>query len=383
MQFTRTTVATLILTVPFVAAHADQIVRIGHAGPLTGNIAHLGKENENAVRLAIEEANAKGITIGGEKIKFELVSEDDAADPRQGTLIAQKLVDAHVAAIIGHVNSGVTIPASKLYSEAGIPHITPSATNPKLTEQGFKTTFRLCGRDDQQGPALAMFSVNKLKGKTFAVVDDRTAYGQGLADEFEKKVKALGGQVVAREYATDKTTDFMSVLTRVKSRQPDVVMYGGMDATAAPLLVQMRRLGMKSKLVLGDGANSGDMVKLSGDAIDDTVYSSQAAMDKEKMPGAKSLEKRYKARYGIALQAYGYQAYDATNFFIAAMQKAGSTDPKKFLPAMFTTTLNGVTGSIAFNAKGDQKSPAITVYGYERGLTDNNGWKASEIVTMQ
>ncbi|WP_018152799.1 branched-chain amino acid ABC transporter substrate-binding protein [Leeia oryzae] len=384
MQFRRCLfVAAVSLPMLSAPAFADIVVKFGHSGPLTGPAGHLGKENENAVRLALEEANAKGMVIGGQKVSFELDSEDDAGDPRTGTLVAQKLADAKVSAIIGHMNSGVTIPASKIYAAAGIPHITPSSTNPKLTEQGYATTFRLVGRDDQQGPALAIFGVQKLKGKTFAVIDDRTAYGQGLADEFEKKVKALGGKVVSREFTSDKATDFMSILTSIKGRSPDVVMYGGMDATAGPLLVQMRRLGVKSKVLLGDGASTGDMVRLGGEAMDSTVYSSQAAMDIAKMPGAKELQAKYQKRFGVPLQGYGYQAYDATNFFLAAMVKAKSTDPKVFVPAMHEVKVKGVIGPISFDAKGDMKSPAITIYGYDKNFKENAGWKAADMITMK
>ncbi len=375
--------ASLSLPLLSLPALAEVVVKFGHAGPLSGPASHLGKENENAVRLALEEANTKGIVIGGQKVKFELDSEDDASDPRTGTLVAQKLVDAQVSAIVGHMNSGVTIPASKIYATAGIPHITPSATNPKLTEQGFATTFRLVGRDDQQGPALAIFGVQRMNGKTFAVIDDRTAYGQGLADEFEKKIKALGGKVVAHEYTTDKAVDFMSIITAIKGHNPDIVMYGGMDATAGPLLVQMRRLGLKSKVLLGDGACTGDMVRLGGEAMDGSVSCSQAAMDIAKMPGAKKLQAKYTKRFGLPLRAYGYQAYDAANFFIAAMIKAQSTDPKVFMPAMHTVKVAGAIGPISFDGKGDMKSPAITIYGYDKAFQDNSGWKAVNMITME
>ena len=235
------------------AANADMTVKIGHAGPLTGPIAHIGKDGENGARLAIEDANAKGIMIGGQKAKFELLSEDDQADPRQATTAAQRLADENVAGIVGHVTSGASIPASRIYERAGIPVITPSSTNPKLTQQGYKVTFRVIANDLQQGAAMAVYVTDKLKATKVAVIDDRTAYGQGLADAFVENLKRLGVQVVGREFTSDKATDFMAILTKIKSKSPDAVFYGGMDAQAAPMLRQLRQLGYSGKFLGGDG----------------------------------------------------------------------------------------------------------------------------------
>ena len=202
------------------ASAQDMIVKIGHVGPTSGGIAHLGKDNENGARMAIEELNAKGTTIGGKKVKFELLAEDDAADPKQGTAVAQKLVDSKVNGVIGHLNSGTSIPASKIYSDAGIPQISPSATNPKFTRNGYKTTFRVVADDVHLGGTLGRYAVKELKGKSIAVIDDRTAYGQGVAEEFEKAVKAAGGTIAERQFTTDKATDFTAILTAVKSKKP-------------------------------------------------------------------------------------------------------------------------------------------------------------------
>ena len=204
---------------PAAAAAETVTVTIGHAGPLTGGIAHLGKDDENGVHLAVDEANAKKIKIGGKTVKFEMMSEDDQADPKLGPTIAQKFVDAKVAGVVGHLNSGVSIPASAVYNQAGIPMISGSATNPKLTEQGFKTIFRTVGRDDQQGPAIAAYIANELKLKKVAIADDATAYGEGLANEVEKTLKAAGVQIVAREKTNDKATDFKAILTKIKGKQ--------------------------------------------------------------------------------------------------------------------------------------------------------------------
>ena len=256
------------------AAPADDsvTVKIGHAGPLTGGIAHLGKDDENGARLAIDEHTQRKLKIGGKTVKFELMSEDDQADPKMGPTIAQKLADAKVAGVAGHLNSGVSIPASAVYNQAGIPMISGSATNPKLTEQGFKNIFRTVGRDDQQGPAIAQYLAN-MKVKKVAIADDATAYGEGLANEVEKTLKAAGVQVVAREKATDKTTDFKAILTKMKGKAPDAVFYGGMDATGGPMIKQARELGIKSVFSFGDGACTDEMAKLAGPAAEGLICS--------------------------------------------------------------------------------------------------------------
>ncbi|MEP7056524.1 MAG: branched-chain amino acid ABC transporter substrate-binding protein, partial [Caldimonas sp.] len=215
-----------------IASAQDMVVKIGHVAPTSGGIAHLGKDNENGARMAIDELNAKGVMIGGKKAKFELVAEDDAGDPKQGTAVANKLVDAKVNGVIGHLNSGTSIPASKVYSDAGIPQISPSATNPKYTRQGFKTTFRVVADDVHLGGTLGRYAVKELKGKSIVTIDDRTAYGQGVAEEFSKAVKASGGAIADTQFTTDKATDFTAILTAVKAKKPDVVFFGGMDAVA-------------------------------------------------------------------------------------------------------------------------------------------------------
>ncbi|HBO81762.1 MAG TPA: branched chain amino acid ABC transporter substrate-binding protein, partial [Cupriavidus sp.] len=274
----------------------ETIVKIGHAAPLTGGIAHLGKDNENGARLAVEEVNKDGLTINGKKIKLELVGEDDAADPKTGTAVAQKLVDAKVVAVVGHLNSGVSIPASKIYSDAGIVQISPSSTNPDYTKQGFKTTYRVVATDAQQGPALANYAAKTLHAKTVAIVDDATAYGKGLADEFEKTSKADGVNVVAREATNDKATDFKAILTKIKGKKPDVIMYGGMDATGGPFAKQAKELGITAKIVGGDGVCTDKVAELAGDAVDNLICS-EAGLALSKMEKGADFEKRYQARF--------------------------------------------------------------------------------------
>ncbi|MEK0417338.1 MAG: hypothetical protein RI949_1344 [Pseudomonadota bacterium] len=352
------------------AAAQDLVVKIGHVGPTSGAIAHLGKDNENGARMAIDELNAKGVTIGGKKAKFELLAEDDAADPKQGTAAAQKLVDAKVNGIIGHLNSGTTIPASKIYSDAGVPQISPSATNPKYTRNGYKTAFRVVADDVHLGGTLGKYSVTTLKGKSIAVIDDRTAYGQGVADEFEKGVKAAGGKLVGREFTTDKATDFTAILTNLKAKKPDVVFFGGMDAVAGPILRQMKQLGIEAKLVGGDGICTGELPKLAaGTMADAQVYCAEAGgVEGAGKKGMEDFKAAFKKKFNADVQIYAPYVYDAVNVMVAAMVKAGSSDPAKYLPVLAKTEgYKGVTGTIGFDNKGDIKNGALTLYTYKAG----------------
>jgi branched-chain amino acid transport system substrate-binding protein len=353
------------------AAHAqEQIVKIGHVGPITGPNAHLGKDNENGARMAIEELNAKGLTIDGKKVKFELDAEDDASDPKQATSVATKLVDAKVAAVIGHLNSGTTIPASKIYSDAGIPQISPSATNPKYTQQGFKTAFRVVANDAQLGSVLGKYAAVTLQGKNIAVIDDRTAYGQGVAEEFAKGAKASGAKIVATQYTTDKSTDFNAILTSIKAKKPDIVFFGGMDAVGGPMLRQMKQLGIDSKFMGGDGVCTGSLGSLAGDGLRDNqvVCAEAGGVTEAGKKGMDNFRASYKKRFGIDVVYNAAYAYDATMTVADAMQKAKSVDPKKYLPELAKISHPGVTGLIAFDDKGDIKNGSLTLYTYKGGV---------------
>ncbi|MEI6415321.1 MAG: branched-chain amino acid ABC transporter substrate-binding protein [Pseudomonadota bacterium] len=348
-----------------VAAAEDAVIRIGHAAPLTGPQAHLGKDNENGVRLAIDDLNAKGFEIGGQKVHFELLSEDDQADPRQGAIVAQKLVDEKVNGVIGHLNSGTTIPASRIYQEAGMAQISPSATNPKYTLQGFETAFRVMANDEQQGRVLGEFAVKTLEAKTIAVIDDRTAYGQGLADEFMKSVKMLGGKIVDRQYTTDKSTDFSAILTSIKGKKPALVFFGGMDAQGGPMLKQLKQLGLTAKFLGGDGISTPEFIKLAGDAAEGQ-YSSLPGVPLSAMPGGPDFEQRFTTRFG-KIQLYAPYCYDAVMVMADAMQRAGSAQPADYLHALHKTNYQGVTTRVRFDSNGDLRDGAITVYQVKGG----------------
>ena len=351
----------------------DMVVKIGHVGPTSGSIAHLGKDNENGARMAIEELNAKGVVIGGKKVKLELLAEDDAGDPKQGTAAAQKLVDSKVQGVIGHLNSGTSIPASKIYSDAGIPQISPSATNPKFTRQGYKTTFRVVADDVHLGGTLGRYAVKDLKGKSIAVIDNRTAYGQGVADEFEKGVKAAGGTVVGREFTSDKATDFTAILTSLKAKKPDIVFYGGMDAEAGPIMRQMKQLGIDAKFMGGDGICSSELPKLAAGAMADgqVVCAEAGGVEGVAKKSMDDFNVAFKKKFNADVQVYAPYVYDAVNVMVAAMVKAGSSEPAKYLPVLAQTAgYKGVTGTIAFDDKGDIKNGALTLYTYKNGKRD-------------
>jgi branched-chain amino acid transport system substrate-binding protein len=348
----------------------DDTIKIGHVGPMSGGIAHLGKDNELAARMAIDDLNAKGIKIGDKVVKFSLIAEDDAADPKQGTAAAQKLVDAKVNGVIGHLNSGTTIPASKIYSEAGIPQISPSATNPKFTRQGYKTAFRVVADDVHLGGTLGRYAVETLKGQSIAVIDDRTAYGQGVAEEFKKAVESKGGKLVGHEFTTDKGTDFMAILTKLKASNPDVLFFGGMDAVAGPMLKQAKQLGMKVKFLGGDGICTGELAKLAGDGMEDgqVVCAEAGGVEGEGKAGMDKFYADFKAKNKVDVQVYAPYVYDAVMIMAQAMVKAGSSEPAKYLPVLAKTEgYKGITGTISFDEKGDVKNGALTLYTYKAG----------------
>jgi branched-chain amino acid transport system substrate-binding protein len=354
------------------AASAQTVVRIGHVGPVSGNIAHLGKDNENGFKMAIEDLNAQNLTIGGQRIRFEGLTEDDAADPRQGTAAAQKLVDAKVSGVIGHLNSGTTIPASRLYHDAGIVQISPSSTNPRYTQQGFKTAFRVVAHDGPLGQTLGRYAAKELKAKRIAVIDDRTAYGQGVADEFIKGAQAEGAQVVSRQFTNDKATDFQAILTTIKAQNPDLVFFGGMDSVGGPMLRQMNQLGMQNvKFMGGDGICSPQLPNLAGGAAamgNDRVWCAKAggiAKGSEYEKKMADFRARYQQKFGIPVQIYAPYVYDATMVMVEAMKRANSTDPTKYNAEMFNVKYNGVTGPISFDERGDIKGGALTLITYK------------------
>ncbi|MFA9216633.1 MAG: branched-chain amino acid ABC transporter substrate-binding protein [Sphingomonadaceae bacterium] len=353
------------------AVQAQEVIKIGIAGPLSGEIAHLGKAMENGAALAIDDLNARGTLINGKKVLFKLLSEDDGADPKQGTTVAQKLVDAGVSGVVGHANSGTTVPASRIYHAAGIPQITPSATTPAYTKQKFPGAFRMVANDNMLGSALGRYAVDQLGARQIAVIDDRSAYGQGVADEFVKSAQGRvpGLKIMGREFTTAKATDFSAILTTIRARKPDLVFFGGMDATAGAMIRQMRALGIDAKFMGGDGICTEALPRLAGDGMrDGSVFCAEAGgVEGAQEKAVEAFVTRFQARYHSDIQTYAPHAYDAVMVLAAAMQKAASSDPAKYLPALQQIRYQGITGLVQFDASGDLQQAALTVSTYKGG----------------
>lgn len=347
----------------------EKIVKIGHVAPITGPIAHLGKDNENGAKMAIDELNKKGVTIGGQKVKFELLTEDDAADPKQANAAAQKLVDAGVSGVIGHLNSGTSIPASKIYYDAGIPQISPSTTSPKYTHQGFNTTFRVVANDVQLGGALGRYAATQMHAKTAAIIDDRTAYGQGVAQEFSNSARKAGLEIVSKQYTNDKATDFNAILTAIKAKKPDIIFFGGMDAVAGPMLRQMNQLGINAHFMGGDGICTEQLGSLAGDGMTDgqVICAEAGGVEGAQKKQLEAFKVAYKKKFGYDVKLYAPYVYDAVMTMAQAMQEAQSSEPAKYLPVLAKIQHQGVSGPIAFDKNGDLNDAALTLYTFKKG----------------
>ncbi|KGH29011.1 branched-chain amino acid ABC transporter substrate-binding protein [Comamonas testosteroni] len=368
-NFGKLCIATVVAGMAGGVMAQEQIIKIGHIGPTSGPQAHFGKDDENGVRMAIEDLNAKGMEIGGKKVKFVLVAEDDVADPKQGTAASQKLCDDKVAGAVAFVNSGVAIPSSKVFQDCGIPMITGAATNPDLTKPGWNTTYRVIANDNALGAALATYAAKNLKLKNVAVIDDRTAYGQGLANVFKKDAEKQGIKIVANEFTNDKATDFMAILTSIKAKKPDAIFYGGMYGQAGPMLRQMAQLGMNDvKMFGGDGICVTELAKVAAGAKPlENVVCADGGASIAKMPGGTEWKKRYDAKYPGQFQVYSPYFYDGTMLLADAMKRANSWDPKVYIPFLQKSDFSGVTSKIQFEKNGEMKNPSYTLSRYVGG----------------
>lgn len=368
-NFGKLCIATVVAGMAGGVMAQEQVIKIGHIGPTSGPQAHFGKDDENGVRMAIEDLNAKGMEIGGKKVKFVLVAEDDVADPKQGTAASQKLCDDKVAGAVAFVNSGVAIPSSKVFQDCGIPMITGAATNPDLTKPGWNTTYRVIANDNALGAALATYAAKNLQLKNVAVIDDRTAYGQGLANVFKRDAAKLGIKIVANEFTNDKATDFMAILTSIKAKKPDAIFYGGMYGQAGPMLRQMAQLGMNDvKMFGGDGICVTELAKVAAGAKPlENVVCADGGASIAKMPGGTEWKKRYDAKYPGQFQVYSPYFYDGTMLLADAMKRANSWDPKVYIPFLQKSDYSGVTSKIQFEKNGEMKNPSYTLSRYING----------------
>ncbi|MCG2584813.1 branched-chain amino acid ABC transporter substrate-binding protein [Massilia sp. TS11] len=348
------------------AAAADLVVKIGHSGPLSGANAFAGKDDENGTRLAIEELNAKKLTVAGKTLKFELLSEDDQGDPKAGVVVAQKFVDAGVKYVIGPYNSGVAIPAARIYNDAGIVMST-IGTNPKITQSGYKLVFRISASDTQVGASMATYAAKTLKLKNVGVIDDRTAFGQGVADQFIKEAKAQGLNVAGREFTNDKATDFSTILTALKAKKVEAVFYGGYAPQGAPMARQMKALGLNAKLLGPDTLCTAEMGKLGGDAVGENVLCAQGGTVLDKLAGGAAFKTKYKARFKKDPDVYAAPCYDQVMFIAEAMKQVNSVEPAVVGAAMHSMSYKGVSGAIGFDEAGNMKTSAVTVYTFKNG----------------
>jgi branched-chain amino acid transport system substrate-binding protein len=334
---------------------APEIV-IGTAGPMTGDQSKLGNDVVNGVRLAIDEWNEKG-GIGGIKIRLEV--GDDQHDPKQAVSVANKMVNLGIVGMVGHFNSSASIPASSVYQSAGIPMITPASTNPRLTSQGYKTVFRVCGRDDQQGKVAALFAAQSFHAKKIAILHDKTTYGQGFAEEFQKSVlafKAEGQEIVSFDGITQGYKDFRGILTSLKGKSPDLIFFGGIFPEGGLLAKQAKEMGLTAPMMSGDGVFDPKFVEIAGDAAEGTLLT--FTPDPEKIPEAKGFLQKYKTRHGSGLAPYAIYAYDATNILLTAISQVGGhgmRDGKKVAEAIRALKYDGALGHIEFDANGDVK----------------------------
>ncbi len=351
------------------SASAQEVVKIGHVSPTSGPSAHLGKDMENAARMAVDELNAKPFTINGKKVTLQVQFEDDGADPKQGTAVATKLVDAKVKGVIGHLNSGTTVPASKIYNDAGIPEISPATTAPQYTHQHFPGAFRVVASDEKLGSAVARYATNTLKAKNIAVIDDRTTYGQGVATEFVKGLRGTNAKVVAKEFTQATSTDYTSILTKIRATRPDVIFFGGMDSVAGPMLKQMKALGITATVMGGDGMCTETLPRLAGDAVGEgkVICAEAGGVTGPQEKVMEDFRTRFQKRYPAGVQLYAPYVYDAVMVMAQAMQNAKSAEPAKYLPELKKIKYEGVTGTIQFDQNGDLKDAPLTLFTYKGG----------------
>jgi len=337
------------------------VIKIGIAGPMTGDQSRFGMDFKNGVSLAVDDWNSKGGVLGK---KIELIIGDDQHDPKQAVSVANKIVNDGAIGIIGHFNSSCSIPASDIYNRAGIPMISPGSTNPQLTEKGYKGVFRVCGRDDQQGKVGADFVLGQLKLKKVAVLHDKTTYGQGLADEFKK---ALGDKVQIVFYGgiVQGDKDFKSVLTSLRAKGPELIFFGGIYPEMGLLVRQAKELGLKAPFMSGDGSYAEEFVKIAGAEAAEGTYLTFTP-DPNNVPDAKDFLSRYNAKFGKE-GPYSIYAYDAANIMLSAIKEANTADVKAVVEKLHASEFSGAMGKIRFNDKGDVTAPPYVVWATKGG----------------
>jgi branched-chain amino acid transport system substrate-binding protein len=352
-------------------AWAQVVVKIGHAAPTSGSMASIARENENGARMAVDELNARDLVIGGKHVRFTLVAVDDGTSQASAIQAARSLVEARVNGVVGHFTSGATLPASRIYAEAGIPEISPSATNPLYTSQGFGTTFRIISSGTQLGAAVSRYAARNFHPRRVVIIDDSTAYGQQMGKSFMDGLRqgSQDAEIVAIEHTTSQAADFPVLSSRVRLASPDLIFFGGMDKVAGPLLRQIREMGIDAKFAGADGICSPIVLpSLAGDALgDDKVLCVAGGMLDARNPALADWEASFRARFGAEGQVYGPHSYDAVMVLAAAMQLADSTEPATYLPFLMQVKYSGVSGDVEFDQRGDNVAAPVGIYTYRQG----------------
>jgi branched-chain amino acid transport system substrate-binding protein len=353
---------------------ANAQVKIGVAGPITGPNAAFGTQLRMGAEQAAEDINARG-GIKGQKI--QIVIGDDVSDPKQGVSVANKFAGEGVKGVVGHFNSGVSIPASDVYNESGIIQITPASTNPRFTERNMWNTFRTCGRDDQQGAVAGAYLSDKFKGKKVAIIHDKTPYGKGLADETQKAMNGKGLKEVVYEGINTGEKDFSALVSKLKQAQVDVVYFGGLHTEAGLIIRQMRDQGLAAPLMSGDGIVSAEFVSIAGPGADGTLMT--FAPDPRKNPAAQEAVKKFRAK-GYEPEAYTLYSYAAMEIMAQAAEAVGSFDPKKMSEYMKSgKTFNTAIGPITYDKKGDITRPDYVVYAWKKGADGKIDYAGNEL----
>jgi branched-chain amino acid transport system substrate-binding protein len=356
------------------AGAAQAQVKLGVAGPITGPNATFGTQLKNGAEQAVEDINAAGGILGQ---KITLMVGDDASDPKQGVSVANKFVGDGVKHVVGHFNSGVSIPASEIYAESGMVQITPASTNPKFTERGLWNTFRTCGRDDQQGAVAADYLVRNFKGKKVGIVHDKTPYGKGLADETQKAMNAKGLKEVVYEGINPGEKDYSALISKLKSANVDVIYFGGLHTEAGLIVRQMRDQGVKAPLMSGDGITDKEFAQIAGPGAEGTLMT--FTPDPRKNPNAKDVVAKFKAK-NYDPEAYTLYTYAAFQILKEAAEQAKSLDGKKVAEVMRSgKVFKTVIGDISFDKKGDITRPDYVMYVWKKGADGKIDYSGNEL----
>ncbi|MFL9879289.1 branched-chain amino acid ABC transporter substrate-binding protein [Herbaspirillum rhizosphaerae] len=370
----------LLGTAPYGAAAAEALpeILIGFAAPMSGSSDEFGKSLANAAQLAVDEANARGITIGGRKMQLQLVIQDDRSDARTAALGAEYLVKKGVIGVIGNGSTTTTLATAPIYSLANIPQITPSASSKEITERGYKTMFRIIGHDDDGGTYAGNYAVNTLQAQRIAVIDNNTPFGIRFAAQFSKAVTEAGGKIVSKSSISDKTSDFNTLLADARSDKVDLIFFSGFYKQAGELARNIKRLGVQARLMTGsNGAVGLPFLQIAGPAANG-VIGMEMGPPLEKMTGWRHFENAYISKFGPNIDLYAPYAYDSAQALINALKQANSTDPVKITAALHRIRFNGLTGAIAFDSDGNLQAPVFSIY-----TVEDQKWTVTKIINTK